>query len=88
MKKIKLLTLSVCLLFISNVCVNAENDNGTKGANIPIVGQEKDDKTRVFLQKVLTNTTTYCIIVYNHTRRIMYNAGNFSTHQFIGTGKL
>lgn len=44
MKKIKLLTLSVCLLFISNVCANAENDNGTKGDYIPIVGQEKEDK--------------------------------------------
>lgn len=52
MKKIKLLTLSVCLLFISNVCANAENDNGTKGDYIPIVGQEKDDKNQKDLIQV------------------------------------
>ena len=52
MKKNKLLTLSVCLLFISNVCANAENDNGTKGDNIPIVGQEKDDKNKKDLIQV------------------------------------
>lgn len=52
MKKIKLLTLSVCLLFISNVCANAENDNGTKGDYIPIVGQEKEDKNQKDLIQV------------------------------------
>lgn len=52
MKKIKLLTLSVCLLFISNVCANAENDNGTKGDYIPIGGQEKEDKNKKDLIQV------------------------------------
>lgn len=52
MKKIKLLTLSFCLLFISNVCANADNDNGTKGDYIPIVGQEKEDKNQKDLIQV------------------------------------
>ena len=44
MKKIKLLTLSVCLLFISNVCANAENNNGGNGNNRDIPVMPDTDK--------------------------------------------
>ena len=44
MKKIKLLTLSVCLLFINNVCANAENNNGGNGNNRDIPVMPNTDK--------------------------------------------
>lgn len=50
MKKIKLLTLSVCLLFISNVNVSA--DNNPEEDRIPIVAKDKDNKKEKSLTQV------------------------------------
>lgn len=53
MKKIKLLTLSFCLLFISNVCANAENNNGGNGnnRNIPVMpNTDKNNQHKSVIQ--------------------------------------